>query len=35
MSNAVWTQGNEIKKHEQWSLDLRKWDERWKIKSIM
>ena len=35
MSNTdtVWTQGNEIK-HEQ-SLDLRKWDERWTIKSIM
>ena len=26
MTNEVWTEGNEIK-HEQWSMEWRKWDE--------
>ena len=26
-----WTEGNEMK-HEQWSVDWRKWDETWTMK---
>ena len=34
MINEVWTEGNEMK-HEQWSVDGRKWDQTWTMKSIM
>ena len=34
MNNEVQTEGNEIK-HEQWSVDWRKWDETWTIKLII
>ena len=34
MNNPVWTEGNEMK-HKQRSVDWRKWDETWTIKSIM
>ena len=28
---GLWTEGN-IMKHDQWSVDLRKWDETWLMK---
>ena len=29
---GLWTEGN-IMKHDQWSMDWRKWDETWTVKS--
>ena len=34
MINEVQSEGNVIR-HEQWSVDWRKWNEAWTIKSIM
>ena len=32
--DGLWTEGNKMK-HDQWSVDWRKWDEAWTMKSIM
>ena len=32
--DGLWTEGNKMK-HNQYSLDWRKWDKTWKMKSIM